>query len=245
MSNPIPSQDSVHSSFDTAERVASKVLILLSSPRSGSTMISERIKNWGVCVTHEYFQPFQYLPALADRWNCLENGAINHQRYVEALFSNRSSSSGWLGINLHGSHIAHFNEYFKYFPKLEAVKIIHLRRRDSLRQAISYEIASQTGQWSSHFERAIDPIYDYKKIKNKLERIEKQTRTNLAFIEQNSYPSLDIFYEDFKNSPDEIRKFLGFKCDAEEEGNQISKQSSKINDQWLTMLSEDILCEEG
>ena len=207
-------------------------------------MLSERLNNWGVCLAHEYFQPYQYLPALADRWNCSKNGAIDHQGYVDALFSNRSSRSGWLGINLHGSHVARFIEYFKYFPKLETVKIIHLRRRDSLRQAISYEIASQTGQWSSHFERAIDPIYDYLKVKNKFERIEKQTRTNLAFIEKNGSPSLDVFYEDFQNSSEKIRDFLGFKCDDDEERNQMSKQSSKINDQWLTRLSEDILCEE-
>jgi hypothetical protein len=207
-------------------------------------MLSERLNNWGVCLAHEYFQPYQYLPALADRWNCSKNGAIDHQCYVDALFSNRSSSSGWLGFNLHGSHVASFIEYFKYFPKLETVKIIHLRRRDSLRQAISYEIASQTGQWSSYYERSIDPVYDYCKLKNRLERIEHQTRINLAFIEKNGSPSFDVFYEEFKNSSEKIRNFLGFKCASEEVSNTMSKQSSKINDQWLIKLSEDVLCEE-
>ena len=204
-------------------------------------MLSERLNNWGVSLGDEYFHPYQYLPALSERWNCLQNGTIQHQCYVDALFSNRSSSSG---INLHGSHVTRFIEYFKYFPKLDALKIIHLRRRGSLRQAITYEIASQTGQWSSLFVRAIDPIYDYLKVKNKFERIEKQTRTNLAFIEKNGSPSLDVFCEDFQNSSEKIRDFLGFKCDDDEERNQMSKQSSKINDQWLTRLSEDILCEE-
>lgn len=241
MSNPIPSQDFINPNFDTIEKNASKLLILLSSPRSGSTMLSERLDNWGVCLTHEYFQPFQYLPALANRWKCLEDGVVNHQRYVDALFTHRSSKSGWLGINLHGSHVASFMEFFNYFPKLETIKIIHLRRKNSLKQAISYEIASQTGQWSSHFQKAADPVYDYKKIKGKLERIDEQTRTNLAFVQKQGYQSIDIFYEGFQDDLTEIMEFIGGEYDGSEEVNQMSKQSNEINDDWLDKLSKDLL----
>jgi len=243
MNNSIPAEDFIHPSFDTTEKKASKLLLLLSSPRSGSTMLSERLHNWDVCLTHEYFQPFQYLPALADRWKCLEDGVVDRQRYVDALFTHRSSKSEWLGINLHGSHVASFMEYFSHFPKLEVIKIIHLRRKDSLKQAISYEIASQTGQWSSHFKSAIEPVYDYDKLKKKLDRVDHQTRTNLAFIDQEKHQNIDVFYEDLKRDSKKIRDFLGVRHDGGDQRNQMSKQSNEINREWLNRLSKDLLGE--
>ncbi len=108
----IPKQDFVDRQYDLEEcPPVKKIIFILSTPRSGSTLLSDLIYRSGLCLAHEYFQKFQYMPILADRWGCIRDDILDKPAYLENLIRKRTSPSGWLGINLHGEHLPMFSKF--------------------------------------------------------------------------------------------------------------------------------------
>lgn len=147
----IPAEDFIHARYDTQHSVSlQRILFILSTPRSGSTLLCDILRRNGVCLPHEYFQPYQYIPIAAARWECIQSGTLDREAYVNALVRYRIGPNGDLGINLHGNHLSVFSAFERLFGEKEAF-FVHIRRRDVIAQAVSYEIAHQTGRWSSGF----------------------------------------------------------------------------------------------
>jgi len=102
----IPKSDFIDQQYDTDEQTPiKKVLIVLSTPRSGSTFFCDILFNCKICLAHEYLQTEQYLPVLANRWQCITNCSLDKKKFIEELSRYRTSKEGILGINIHGSHI--------------------------------------------------------------------------------------------------------------------------------------------
>jgi LPS sulfotransferase NodH len=197
----IPANDFIDAQYD-ADRdvVTTDVLVILSTPRSGSTLLCELLRLNDVCLPHEYFQPGQYLPLLADRGGCVDGEELNAAKYVAALRRYRTFANGWLGINLHGSHLELFDRLGDHL-KGTRIHYLHLVRRDVLAQAVSYHIASQTGQWSSEFSARHSPEYDFSKIENRLQRIQGQNLLIASYLAARELPAPTIYYEDLARDP--------------------------------------------
>jgi LPS sulfotransferase NodH len=116
--NFIPADDFVSAKYDVMKiSRLDKVLILLSTPRSGSTLLSDILRSNEVCLPHEYFQPYQYMPILADRWSAIgKDNILDGRQYIQSLTRCRTFVGGWLGINLHESHIHIYERLRTYFP---------------------------------------------------------------------------------------------------------------------------------
>jgi LPS sulfotransferase NodH len=178
----IPDADFVSEAFDrTAASPTRRMIIIFSTPRSGSTFLCQLLHRAGVCTPHEYFQPHDYLPLLAFRWNCVDGGRVAWNRYASALELHRTSELGVLGINLHGSHLRHFERALPHFSARE-VRYVWLQRRDKLRQAVSYGIATQTGEWSSEFKTSSRPTYRFDIFHGRLKAIQRQEALIQAFV---------------------------------------------------------------
>lgn len=165
-------------------------LVICSHPRSGSTLLGEAVHFAGGLGC-----PLEYLhrgfrPTLADRW-----GAPDLDSYVTAMHQWRTDPSGTFSIKLFWQdveEVAHERAPDRFPPPhtlspdacddatyrayhdlladiLPAPRFVLLERRDTLRQAVSAMIASQTGLW-----RAIPGVgrseargtaeYDYDRI---------------------------------------------------------------------------------
>jgi LPS sulfotransferase NodH len=134
------------------------IYILLSTPRSGSTLFCEKVYQQTGLVIHEYLQSFQYVPFLAHRFNVVKETTNNgkHHRiislkcYLQALVAARAQQ-GVLGINCHISHIIYLralvNEAKRLYPDVQ-IEQDYLYRRNQYRQAASYAIAREKKIWS-------------------------------------------------------------------------------------------------
>ena len=106
-----PTEEFICKKYDRASKDKLRtIILLLSTPRSGSTLLCDLIyKSIGV-LGHEYFQPHGYIQELARRWDVLEDGSIDVSKFIESLIYYRSKN-GILCINLHGSHIKLFMKF--------------------------------------------------------------------------------------------------------------------------------------
>jgi LPS sulfotransferase NodH len=143
-------EDFIDKRFDTVSTLPlQKIILLFSTPRSGSTYLCDQIYRGTGLVGHEYFQPYGYIQVLAKRWGCCIDGKINPEKYIQSLIRHRSRW-GNLIINLHGSHLSFFKQ-FEGFLETVSTNAYHLNRLDILGQSISYALALKDGQWSSFF----------------------------------------------------------------------------------------------
>lgn len=238
----IPDGDFVSASFDIESKQSpSRTVVLLSTPRSGSTYLCELLHRADFCTAHEYFQPTQYLPLLAHRWGCVDQGRVSWLRYARALERHRTSSAGVLGINVHGKHLRRFDEASTYFCSPD-IDFLWLQRRDKLRQAVSYSIARQTGQWSSLFRSRAVARYDRSLILKSLRAIHEDEDLIAAYLHARGMSCSTIYYEDVVRAPDAIlRSALGIEL-GENVGNEIAvrPQGGPRNDAWLSLLGRDM-----
>lgn len=229
----LPDNDFVNRKYDYHKETELKSLVfILSTPRSGSTFLCDILHQNDICLPHEYFQPSQYLPYLAQRWGCISHGKLDWKCYVNQLLKHRVAENGCLGINLHGSHIAAYEIAEKYFPDVQK-HYVHLTRRDKVSQAVSYEIASQTSCWSSSFTSAAPSKYSYDGILDRLHRIDKQNLLISAYLRTRGKYS-EIVYEDLISAGTTVlREFPFIDSDIDLVGTaNLRKQGGNLNSQW-------------
>lgn len=243
----LPPEDFINATFDIQEVIPTRnVLVILSTPRSGSTLLCDVLRKNGMCLPHEYFQPFEYLPLLAQRWGCINNSELIPGRFVEQLCRFRTFANGWLGINLHGSHIPVFRFFSDYFPDVH-FHYINLFRRDLVAQAVSFCLAEQTGMWSSNFRPRDDQRvseYDFEAIEAAAREIEQQNFMIRAFVAAGHLKCRDVVYEDLVAGSRELGEYLAtlFGTNvAVEFRTDLKKQGSSLNDVWREMYCRQLL----
>lgn len=246
----IPREDFIDEYFDVADPTQTKdVLVIFSTPRSGSTLLCDILRKNHACIPHEYFQPFQYLPKLAKRWDCIDNEKILVDKYIKSLCHYRTFSNGWLGINLHGSHIPVFMSMRKQFCNLR-FRYIHLVRRDILGQSISFNLALQTGLWTEFFspiDKNITPVFNLEAIDSARKDIESQNRMIKSYIENNKIDCQEFFYEDLLSNWNEnslaISSIFGFDTPFVFTTN-LKKQTNQLTTEWRNLYNEEFIKKE-
>lgn len=239
----LPDGDLSSDKFDKENRATESVFIIFSTPRSGSTALCDFFKNSNVCIPHEYFQPFQYMPYLAKRWKAHKDGILVPKLYVDKLCEKRTANNGVLGINLHGSHLKIFEHFLPYFPKNINFRGLVLKRRDKIAQAVSYFIASESKVWSSHFGKRAVPIYSFEKIKSKLSSILTQEVLIDRYVALKEFPVDVLFYEDLCSSKETIELLYGPHSERvviDLATASTKKQSNQVNDEYSQRFKYDL-----
>ena len=104
-----------------------------------------------------------------------------------------------------GTKILHEDfQTFKTFPSFRDLffssRIIHLRRRSKLRQAISYFFAEETGQWvaTDTPRKAVESVeYNYAAIRRHLDRLVRQDSLWTAVLDSLGIPYEELIFEEF------------------------------------------------
>lgn len=242
----IPATDYIDARFDNANDVrTTDVGVVLSTPRSGSTLLCELLRLNGGCVAHEYFQPYQYLPILADRWNCTRRGRLDDAAFVRALCRNRTTVNGWLGVNVHGSHLRNFSRMERHFGGVR-FHFVHLVREDQLAQATSFVMARQTKQWSSEFHAVTEPTYSFNRILRQLRVIENQNTLIRSFLAVRGSSHVTIRYEDIVAKPAEVLSHFG--CVGKDRPPvldvELRRQSDDRAKDWKRRFNEEVLARQ-
>ena len=241
----IPDADFVSPAFDNDQsRRPSQMVVILSTPRCGSTYLCDLLRRAGLCTPHEYFQPQHYLPLLSYRWDCVENGRVGWRRYARALEKNRTSASGTLGIKVHGAHLYYFSEALPYFTA-PATRYVWLQRRDRLRQAVSFGIARQTGQWTSHFRARGSPTYRYNYLRRGLNAIHSQEDLIAAFLYARGLSYETLYYEDLLGAARAQMLKKAFDIDVPQTRAAADplaprRQADALNETWLSRFARNM-----
>jgi LPS sulfotransferase NodH len=241
--NRIPASDFVDAQYDREFQTETKgMLVIFSSPRSGSTFLCDLLRKNNVCLAHEYFQPYEYLPILAERWNCINEGYLDVARYAACLQRFRTFRNGWLGVNLHGHHLPIFRQFESRFSGLRKF-YLNIVRRDVISQAVSYEIASQTGKWSNQFASGRKPVYRYDSILDRLRRIQECNCIARAFMSTIEGEMKTIYYEDLVEDPEGVLRAIPCfgRVGSPVVNSTFSKQAGHQNKDWSRRFSEDFL----
>ena len=118
------------------------------------------------------------------------------------------------------------------------MKIIHITRKDLIAQAISYQIALQTNQWTSNQSAPDEDLaieFNAGQLTSIIDSFQADNNSITMFASAFGYPYLHVSYEDLVEDPqtvlDKIATFAG------EVGRSwpiqppsIQKQSSDLND---------------
>jgi len=236
----IPEDDFIHRKYDTiGSNEANNLLLILSTPRSGSTLLCELLLQNNACIAHEYFQPYHYMSILAKRWGVGIDDKNGYSSFVTKLREKRTYLNGWLGVNIHSEHLP---IYLQAEQNLKDLKIyyVHILRRDLIAQAISYHIAMQTGQWTSKFKKRTNASYDYNSILKKLEWITQGNVAIQALMQSRRVEPVTLYYEDLvNNTRDELCRLPCIETDSPSCGGQLARQAGKENRAFIDCFARE------
>ena len=181
--------------------------------------------------------------------------------YLERVIYEATTPNGVLGVKVHWYQFEHLTRRVRalralnrlpdrsllaaIFPNLH---YIHLMRRDTIRQAVSFVRATDTQLWSERensigLDRRVlarTPYFSVEKLDRMLEIMVEFHRNWRRYFEQIGVSPLELFYEDlaldYETSTRRILEFLHVPAPA---GRlirlpRLRKQSDDLSETWVT-----------
>lgn len=190
--------------------------LMCATPRTGTHLLCFALTDLGIAGRpEEYLIDFDH-----PTWTFWENGPVaqangarTRDEFIDVVKRVGASDNGVLGVKVMFEHldriVSNFQEMPQYagldraaifhavFPNLH---VIDVKRRDRLRQAISYVRLVQTGvfvvtnDWQP--ESFGEPVYDFETIREVIGRIEEGEREWAEFYNELRLTPYEIVYED-------------------------------------------------
>ena len=213
--------------------------IVASTPRSGSHFLGQMLRQTGLLG-----DPLEYFDrGNRKTWEHLASAANEStQTYIERR---RTTPNGCFGMKLHHTQLGSALREFAPSGLFGRHRFIFLRRRDVLRQAVSFSVASQTGSWISAVPVRSTATYDFDDITAYLTEVclqEAQWRATLA-VHRANY--LEVMYEDVVRDPlaaiIRIADYLGVDSASIPAANTATaRQSTDITNQYVERYLRDV-----
>lgn len=204
---------------------------LCAVPRSGSNLLVRALAATGLAgLPAEVFNP-AYEPYASRRHLALE-------RYARHLVRTRSTPNGVFGFKIFFYQLEEAwsgRDPRSIFPGL---RFLSLRRRDHLRQAVSFARAIQTRRWESTHRAMAEPRYDGAMIERRLRAIEREERGWDDVFARLAIEPLEIVYEDFVASYEatlhRVLRAVGIPLPAgfRAPPPPIARQADALNEAW-------------
>ena len=225
--------------FPVVTPVSSRYAIL-SSPRSGSTLLGRALYETRLAGDpQEYFNP----PLLVLERERTGDASLSLNAFLRAMQQRRTSPNGVFGMKMHYSQLlgvfrarapnANVVAYLKKFDRL-----IWMRRRDRIRQAISQAVGLRTNVWSSEdsrFER--DPqvrVHPYECIRA-LNAVCHEDAGWEQLVRKAKLDVLEVWYEDlvgdYERQLRAVLRHIGIERDITTIPTQpLERQSGPLNE---------------
>lgn len=135
--------------------------LLLTEARSGSNWLGSLVNGAGnMGRSSEWLSP---------KIHRLDTGALSWDAFFQELLRKCSTPNGVFGSKifpnqLFVTHEVYGRDFIQHCLAMHDVALVFLRRRDTLRQAISYARARQTRSFAAHVEGRANPQYDFEQI---------------------------------------------------------------------------------
>jgi trehalose 2-sulfotransferase len=234
---PFPFTHSLPPRFKKPE----KTILIASSPRSGSNLLCHHM-----AATHSLGYPDEYFNTVIfkqrrPQQTCSPDAMLN------VALEDGFSPNNILSIKVHAWQMREVGERLALEKSLPGVRWIHIDRADRLGQAISLEIARQTGEWHSLHPKGTEPAYDTSAISARIEELERDGRFWNEFFKARGIEPFRLTYENFAAKPACAIRGIARFCEARlctrpiralHNSNRPShlsgmkKQRSALNQQW-------------
>lgn len=221
--------------------------LICASPRSGSFLLCETLKNTGLAgQPEEYFNPYW-----KDRWE-----KIPYSDYLAWVIEHGKSSNGVFGAKL-------LWEYFPYFlSKLQSIPdyteiatapllsmvfpnlhYIWITRQDKVRQAVSHWRAIQTQIWTWQTDEqrvpAKDPVFDFEAIESSVQEIRMQEDSWQHYFDMWGIQPFTVVYEEFIQAYEatalQILRYLNvaYPENLVFAQRQMKRQADSLSEEWV------------
>ncbi len=247
-----------------------KSYVVCASQRSGTTMLCRALADTNVAG-----RPDEYFLALDERehsgWHFWEdgpfgvvNGATSREAYLEIVYGLGTTANGVFGAKIMWNNlrwaIAKFQEVRRFaglhraevfhaaFPDLH---VIHVRRRDRVRQAVSWARMAQDGVWVvSDDEPAVptgQPQYHFDVIRGLEGLIVEAERGWREFFTELEVVPYDVVYEELAD-PDGYDRIVQGALDhlgladvpVRIPRPRTRRQADALNDEWTLRYISDL-----
>ncbi|MCU0911629.1 MAG: Stf0 family sulfotransferase [Rhodobacteraceae bacterium] len=217
-------------------------LLVASTPRCGSHMLGHAMTTTGLLGV-----PFEY----CNRANLAEwkrrLGTATAEATLAGVMGRRTTPNGVFGIKSHFEHCAALGGPAGLFAALPGLRVVHLRRADVMRQAVSYAVAKQTGVWIRGQEASGDRArYDADLIAWCLDDIALQNANWASAFAEAGIEPLNLYYEEVSaNLPAAIAAVVRFAGVMPEDGmievetvTERQGEAGRIGD-WVARYATD------
>jgi LPS sulfotransferase NodH len=227
-----------------------KICFIATMPRCGSNLLASAMnETHGLGYPREFFNEAVTLERHPLRRPTAELQA-RHAR------EDGTSANGVMSIKLHLLQVrraARYLQFDRWFPRIHWVWI---RREDILAQAISYEIAMQSGAWMSRQAEDREPVYSTSAIDRRIAEIQSGEAAWQTYFRLNRIVPLVLWYEDIASDPKKtagmVAEFIeGPLGDLTKERQRpnyfsgISIQRGERNEEWRRRFEAERGCQSA
>lgn len=225
--------------------------MICATPRSGSSLLSEALKNTGlVGIPDEYFLS-QNRRLWQKTWN-----SPTFSAYMAEVLRRGTSPNGVFGTKMMWGYFGQFRKEMQYnpgkhyrtvheeldsvFPKLS---YIWIRRRDKVRQAVSHARARQTNIWAVTDEAVPGtirkPVFSFLQLHFMVCELEAHDAAWQRYFAIHDISPYIVFYEDFVEHYEEtILNIMGYlHIPISEEiqfaPRRLQKQADAESEEWV------------
>ncbi|WP_386175140.1 Stf0 family sulfotransferase [Sulfitobacter sp. R86518] len=242
--------------------------LLLSTPRSGSNMLVRALWQSGVAGAPEEYLTKQFMEDFSLRFaltkenlvseNAWRSGAVvafgSIEEYFRRLMEVRTSPNGVFGLKMHASHF--FLDHLRLTNirhQLSIEKLVRIRRRDCVKQAISLILAKETNQWivdpewnsvSQEKSRPSQSIeYNRKRISNTIQYLNCLELFLDELVSDWGLPLKTVYYEDlckdYRKEMFRIFSFIGVPVSERVDEVNIKRQVDQTKAIWYEKYNRE------
>lgn len=217
--------------------------LILSEARSGSSWLSTLLGHSG-----EMGLPAEWLAPKAHR---LDTKAMPFDTFFGEIIRKCSTANGAFGMKIFPNQIFVTNErygrdFIRHCLSEHETALVFLRRRDTLRQAISFARARQTRAFAAHHGAKAEPRYDFEQIARCFFYIRESYNFWQTYLELLRVPFTEFAYEDLAGDPHpfiaHIAEHLGVSAPATAETRMVVQRDG-LTEEWIARFNED--CRSG
>jgi len=217
--------------------VPSKVIVIASTYRSGSSFLSSMMWRTGC-----FGAPWEYFNYERDmEYMQLRLHAENFDDYMIKLMKCRTSANGVFSVKAHFHHFDNILSKSRIAVRLARnAKYLYLNRKDKTEQAVSLAKAIQANAWISLTTARRTPLfYDFDFIHACYEELQAQALGWQRWFETHEVTPFVVTYEDFVASPklglQRIAEHLEIAFDETAEVGVVvpEKQADALNKEWV------------
>lgn len=223
------------------EGIPRTYIVLASTPRVGSTLLSKGLRNAGLTPAFGEFFNRVHRADFVKRW-----GLLSKENYLRQLYRHRTTPDGVFAVK---AHFSQFESFMEFMPEAAEPKYIFIERENKILQAVSFFISTLSGQWTAGQtakRQVTEQDYDFEAIRSHLVDILSQSIAWVDFFTANGVSPKHVVYERLSAGyEDTVRGVCSFISGQNSDALYVrppalKKQSTPLNDCLYEKFVKDL-----